>query len=144
MDLPLVPPPTFPPGALSPAQQRGLRYQARVGRWLAQCASHRWDIHVGPWLVGPTGPCQPDFVLTPRTGGTGGVAPGADLNEQRPIVVIETKLTQCDCTAQLAKYKRALRHLGSVVTIQIARRVVTAPTVRSLDDPRDGHMLLWL
>jgi hypothetical protein len=130
-DLPLIPTPHHDLPALTPAQRRGLAYQRRVGKWLHANWTDRWEIIDGPWLVGP---CQPDFILLPRNGGETPTA---------AIVVIETKLTQCDCSHQLMKYRRALQHLAPVVTIQIARRITTAPTA-SLDPPQSGTMLLYV
>lgn len=136
MILPTIPAPSHPPAVLTPAQRAGLRYQWRVGRWLRANALSHWDLMEGPWLAGPTGPCSPDFVLTPRL---------AAADADHPIVLLEVKLTQCDCTLQLSRYRRALEPLGPVVAIQVCRRVLEPPTVRGPDDfTHDGHMLLWV
>jgi len=144
MNLPTIPAPPHPPTDLTAAQRRGLRYQRRVGKWLrtSACAG-AWDIHEGPWLQGPYGPVQPDFVLTPA------LAPAAAGNGHLVMVVLETKLTQCDCTQQLRNYKWALRGIAAcaaipVVAVQVCRRVLTTPTVRDLPPAADGHMLLWV
>lgn len=138
MQLPLITPPHFEPIPLTPAQCRGLAYQRRVGQWLRgpYGPGADWDIHEGPWLEGP---CQPDFVLTPRR------SRGAKPDEAQPtIVVLETKLTQCDCHWQLQKYRLALCHLGTIICIQVCRRVTSKPTVSSWDKLADGHMLVYV
>lgn len=133
--LPLIEPLHHAPADLTPAQRRGLRYQARVGKWLHANWSHLYEITEGPWLQGPHGPCQPDFVLARRT---------AAEDRGAHLIVVETKLTQCDCSAQLARYKAALAPLGPAALVQIARRVTAPPTVRDLSNPCDGTMLLYL
>jgi hypothetical protein len=136
MQLPLIDPPHFDPVPLTAAQRRGLAYQRRVGQWLRgpHGPGPDWDIHEGPWLFGP---CQPDFVLT--------VSSAAEARGVEPkIVVLETKLTQCDCCWQLQKYRLALQHLAPVICVQVCRRVTSRPTVSSWDELADGTMLVYV
>ena len=109
---------------------RGGAYERKVGRWLVgQSESLGWHLHDHPWLyVGDT-VCQPDFLLTSPSG---------------CIILIEVKLTECDCTVQIAKYRRALAS-HQVTALQIARRITSRPTVDCLENTVDnGLMLLWL
>lgn len=130
----LIPPPEFPQGeALSPAQRRGLRYQRRVGKWLAaETAPLGWVLHSGPWLRDPatSAPCSPDFLIE---------SPSC-------LIIVEVKLSQVDCTSQVAKYRRALAPLCCPISSVLVCRRLTAPSSihRLSDFPRGGVMLAYL
>lgn len=116
-----------PPRGAVGTRSHGLTYERRVGRYLAeQAPTYGFTLHDHPWLPGP---CQPDFVLEFASG---------------TCIVVEAKLTQTDCAAQLAKYKRALSP-RAVLTLQICRRLTSPATVTSLDELTDADtMLLWV
>lgn len=109
---------------------RGLTYERKVGQWLRlQIAGLGWQLFDHPWLQLADSVCQPDFVLISPSG---------------CAIIIEAKLTECDCAAQTDKYRRALSGWPTTV-VQIARRVTSRPTVSCFDDITDnGLMLLWL
>ena len=109
---------------------RGNTYERKVGNWLeSRAAELGWELIDHPWLYHSGGWCQPDFLLESPSG---------------CFVLIEVKLTECDCAAQIAKYRRALAP-HSVVALQICRRVTSPPIVDCLENTVDnGTMLLWL
>ena len=125
--IPQIPAPQFPPVSLRGSRGRGIAYEKKVGRWLAaQLGGLGLTIYDHPWLEGP---CQPDFLIESVSGG---------------ILLIECKLTETDCSAQVAKYKSALAP-QSVTWVQIARRVINRPDIRDILDARDGAvLLLWI
>jgi len=120
--LPLWTGPVPPLGPMTSAQRRGLAYERKVGRWLRN--QHLGGtLHDHPWLVGP---CQPDFVV----------------EYSGCFLIIEVKLTQCDCERQFRKYSRIL---PNSTCIQICRRVTSPSTCPSILDAIDrGTVLLWL
>ena len=129
----LIPPPSFAPSTLTPVQRRGLRYQARVGKWLAtEAAQLGWTLQCAPWLRDPaTGaPCSPDFLIE---------SPSC-------LIIVEVKLSQVDCAKQEAKYRRALAPLCCPTSFVLMCRRLTAPSSihRLSDFPRGGVMLAYL
>lgn len=120
-----------PPCGVRGSKGRGLSYERKVEKWLARSAnSFGATLHSHPWLAAPDGGvCQPDFVLE--------FASGA-------YILIEAKLTQVDCSAQLEKYKSALLPAKGIV-VQLCRRLTTTPTIRALEDASGNDtMLLWV
>ena len=110
---------------LKGTKARGLAYERKVGRVLAALADEcGFTLYDHPWLAGP---CQPDYVLESASGA---------------CLVVETKLTQVDCTAQLAKYRAALAP-RSVVGVQVCRRLMSGSTVKCFEDVLDGDVLLF-
>lgn len=130
VSLPLVADPGFLPKAQSGTKAQGLAYEKKVGKVLSAYADTLgWEFHNHPWLQTGTIICQPDFLL---------IAPSGC------ILIVETKLTSCDCATQLRRYKKVLKSFPTT-TLQIAKRVVTKSTVDCLDNTIDnGLMLLWL
>lgn len=117
-----IPPPKFPPTTYTPVQKRGLRYQARVGVWLAdEAATLGLTLHSGPWLPGP---CQPDFLLE---------------SPSRCLLLIEVKLSQVECHRQFDQYRQIL---GPIPCIQICRRLQSPPTMQTLLDAHHGGTMM--
>lgn len=128
--LPLTNVPCFSYHPLTATQHKGMVYEAKVWDWLsAQAAQLGWAFYDHPWLMLGTGVCQPDFLL---------IAPSGC------ILLVEAKLTECDCRAQTDMYKQALDEFD-VIALQVARRVTSKPTVDCFENTIDnGLMLLWL
>ena len=123
-------PPSFPPTTYTGAKRAGLNYEKKVEQWLTRLARELgWELYSHCWLAEPL--CQPDFVLESPAG---------------CCIVVEAKLTQVDCYAQIEKYKRALKVAGAeqVTGIQVCRRVryFGIKDFESLTD--HDHMLLWI
>lgn len=121
---------------LTSAQRAGLRYQERVATWLRpQVKALGMQMYSELWFTDPlTGaPCSPDILLE---------------SPSSCLLLIEVKLTQVDCSNQLAKYRRALEKKtksSPLVCIQVCRRLTSPSTMQSLEDAHDnGLMLLYL
>jgi len=126
-----IPPPCFAPEALTGAQRAGLRYQARVERWVRpQVEALGFTLHSGLWFRDPaTGaPCSPDLLIE---------------SASSCLLLLEVKLTQTDCIAQFAKYRRALQTVSpSVPCVQVCRRLTSPSSMKALSDFHHGGVLL--
>ena len=125
MSLPLIDAPFLPPRNEKGSRARGLTYERKVALFLEKVAtSLGWQLHDHPWLAGPM---QPDFVLESPSG---------------CFILIEVKLTEVDCSAQLAKYRSLL---GNVPALQICRRATNPSTAKVFEDlEQNSTMMLWL
>lgn len=122
-----IDPPRFPVRGYKGSKARGRAYERKVGEWLKPiAASLGAELHDHPWLAGP---CQPDFVIE--------FASSA-------CIVVEAKLTQANCAAQLNKYRRAL-FPRQVITVQVCRRLIFPASIDCFEELTDNDtMLLWL
>ena len=107
----------------------GLRYELRVAKRLRR-ETLGAKLHLSPWLAGP---CQPDAILEFATS----------------LILIEIKLSSCDASKQIAKYRRALEACGKeVFAVQIAKNVSSSfpPTAESLLELKAPFEILhwWL
>ena len=110
------------PGLETPAQRKGRRYEARVGRWLRSCAAARClTVLDHPWLEyqfedeTQTRRAQPDFVLL------------GDPNSY----LFEVKQTWVDTSRQLELYTMLLAELNLDVIPATLCRSFTAATPRN-------------
>lgn len=128
--LPLATSPGYINKGAIGTRSRGNAYEKRVGEWLRpQIEGLGWQLFDHPWITNGDSVCQPDYLA---------VAPSGC------VLIIEVKLTQCDCSLQLAKYKKALA-AWPTVGLQIARRLTSPSTVDCLENAIDnGVMLLWI
>lgn len=124
-----IPKPGYPQATLTQAQRAGLRYQARVEKWLRpQIETLGLVLHSGLWFHDPkTGrPCSPDLVIE---------------SASSCLLLLEVKLTQTDCNAQFAKYRRALQ-TPLLPCVQVCRRLTGPSTMAALADFRHGGVML--
>ena len=127
-----IPAPCFPLGQLTSAQRAGLRYQSRVEHWLRpQVEELGLRLHSGLWFRDPatSSPCSPDLLIE---------------SASSCLLLLEVKLTQTDCSAQFAKYRRALNSVGfpSVPCVQICRRLTSSSTMTDLLSCHHGGLML--
>jgi len=122
-----IPPPSFPKRESPALFMRGIRYQRKVEKAIAALGLGA-KLHFGIWLPGPL---QPDVILEFTSS----------------IILIETKLSACDCSAQLARYVRALASTEKRIWIvQIARNaapgfIPTSLTLLDLSLP--SELIAW-
>lgn len=121
----------FENGYLTPAQKKGLQYEARVGRAIEEwCGSQDireyWD---SEWIEYDGKLAQPDKVVILDSG---------------CALLFEVKLTWVDTTMQLGFYRALLNALGydEVVAVTVCKNLCPGcprdKIVRSLDDIYDG------
>jgi len=112
-----IPPPNFPKRESPELFIRGIRYQRRVEKAIGALGLGA-KFHFGIWLPGPL---QPDIILEFTSS----------------LILIETKLSACDCSVQLTRYTRALAPTGKLIwAVQVARNAAPGffPTSLSLLD----------
>ncbi len=112
------------------SRMKGGVFERRVGFKLQKLVDELgWELFDHPWLVCGGRACQPDFVLVSPAGCQ---------------IVVECKLTECDCAGQMDKYRKALNG-NPVIVLQVVRRVISKPTVDCFENMVDnGLMLLWI
>jgi len=112
-----IPAPKFAPQVCPRVYQEGSRYERRVLKELLHLELGA-RLHLSPWFAGP---CQPDAIFEFATS----------------LILIEIKLSSCDASVQIAKYRRALEVCGKeIFVVQIAKNVSASfpPTAESLLD----------
>ena len=124
-----VPAPKFAPRVRPRVYQEGSRYERRVLKELLHLSLGA-RLHLSPWLAGP---CQPDAILEFATS----------------LILIEIKLSSCDASKQIAKYRRALEACEKeVFAVQIAKNVSPSfpPTAESFLELKAPFEILhwWL